>query len=165
MGLIITTKTAEAVEVALREVGVREASGRNDGVPSTRYQQDPWDPSICRRVPWCSIFLLWVFDQVEDGPRLYHTRKQWYRFARVARLWEHWEGCAIREGLAPEPGDLLVMNARGQSDPSATGWHIGITLASTSDRVVTIDGNWKNRVDLVSRPRADPRIVGYLRIR
>lgn len=153
---------AAIVTVALREAGVREATGRNDGVPSRRYQRDPYvEGQLCREVSWCALFVMWVFDQLE-GPRLHHSRAQWYQRAAVSALWSAWTGCEVDD---PEPGDIIVLNDRGESDPSIGGWHCGIIICVTEDRVVSVDGNWRNRVDVVCRERDLDKIVGYLRIR
>jgi hypothetical protein len=157
----LSEHAAALVTTALREVYVKEATGRNDGVPSLRYQKDPYRDGIYRSVPWCAYFVMWVFDQV-DGPKLHHSRRQWWEQGSVKTLYENWAGCEVDE---PEPGDLIVINKRGASDPSPTGWHIGLVVAVTEDKVLSVDGNWGNMVDTVVRHLYAPEIVAFLRIR
>lgn len=145
------------VDVALSQIGVREATGKNDGVPSERYQADPYAPGVFRAVPWCALFVLWCYRVSDWGP-LDRTRRQWYRWANSLNLARALEPFRV-DPLTAQPGDVVVWAHRLESD-SPTGLGSGHTGLITSGRLPsdtweTVEGNLSNRVVLKSRALDD----------
>ena len=147
--------------IAIGEVGTKESTNRNDG-PVQKYQLDPYNSSYVRRVPWCALFVIWCFDQTGGWPKLHHLRTEWWAFANVLTMWDHWEGCSIIG--TPTVNDIVVFDRRGNSD-FGPGGHAGIVIGVSNEHVVSVDGNWNNKVSVVTRRLDDPSILGYLRIK
>ena len=59
-GNLLKTQRGDVVEIALKEVGVREATGNNDGA---RVEQYLASVGLHRGAPWCAAFISWVFKQ------------------------------------------------------------------------------------------------------
>lgn len=160
-------------DVALSQVGVAEATGNNDGVPSLRYQENPWwrpgdDEKLrYRQDPWCGMFAMWCYRASDWGP-FERRQKFWWLFAGVDNLWNSGVAWGWRVPL-PVPGDILVLNRRGRSD-LGSGGHCAIVVdvdlepgARNGGFVTTVDGNWENTVARVTRTVDLAEIVGYLR--
>lgn len=152
--------TPTHILVAIGELGVREATGENDGVPATRYMDGD-------RLPWCAAFVLFCLNQAGYKPPI----NRW--LSRNVNFFEssmkdlgYWMGPAV----IPEAGDLFFMAGRDGSD-SGPGRHMGLVerVDLLGGKLHTIEGNYENRVARVVRTlqRADLRrprsITGYAR--
>lgn len=177
------------IDVALSQVGVAEATGNNDGIPSERYsggKQRPWCADF---VIWCnaqsteprfvtSTWEVWNFPQVdlfEQGMK----KRGWWRpyapseFAAVppGPLGDVIEVSLNRPKEYPRTGDVVFFAGRGASDTKPAGRHVGIVegISWRKDGAVlhTIEGNWKNQVSTVERRLVDAvgqnAITGFAR--
>jgi hypothetical protein len=142
----------DVVDIAVAQVGVAEKPG-NKGLPFERYGLPGEDP-----LPWCARFVRWCFAQAG------HTLPgNPYEIASVTNLEAALEaaGAWLGRKAIPRRGDLLLLNARGQSDAGRGGRHIGIVTSSDSTWVRTVEGNWGDKVARVQRRLDDETIAGY----
>lgn len=162
-----------ALEVAKTQLGVREATGRNDGAAIAAYFD-----GCTRRSPngveartgwatgwdWCAAFASWCgYRALGAGQTAPHGR-------RIA-VWE-----LVRDALeagrfddvsawgsGPRPGDLVIWQRAGDPrKPGQTG-HVSRCESFTGGRLVTIGGNEENRVRRADVTSDLPRAVGVIR--
>jgi hypothetical protein len=149
--------TVEALlKVISDEVGIKELTGKNDGVPSERYMGG-------RQEPWCAHFIAWAFRQI-DLPLpgdVEPTKKRANPLASVAfmeRVFKEAEWFYME----PKPGDVIFFTNRGLSD-RGPGRHCGIVehVDPVARRLVSIEGNVSNMVKRVTHSFASVRVSGY----
>jgi hypothetical protein len=143
-----------ALSVAQSQIGVREATGNNDGIPAQRYSNG-------RREPWCANFISWAYRQA--GHQLPGNQRS---LASVQNM----EDTMKRNGKwfgrgqgTPQPGDIIFFGNRGGSD-RGPGRHVGMVEKVENGRVFTIEGNSSNSVRRRSYPLNASRITGYGRM-
>ncbi len=142
---------ARALASAQSQVGVREATGNNDGTPATRY-------SGGRQEPWCANFVAWNFRQA--GNPLPGNQRM---LASVQYMEDQMKrtGAFIPRGTQqPRPGDIIFFSNRGGSDAGG-GRHVGIVERVENGRVYTVEGNSGNAVRRRDYPLDLARISGY----
>lgn len=140
-----------ALDVARSQVGVREATGRNDGLPANRYSNG-------RREPWCANFVAWSFRQA--GTPLPGNQRS---LASVQYMEDQMKANGMFHRGTPQPGDIIFFANRGGSD-AGRGRHVGIVERVENGRVHTIEGNSSNSVRRRSYDLNNPRISGYGRV-
>jgi len=141
---------AKALAAAQSQVGVREASGNNDGLPSQRYANG-------RREPWCADFVSWCFRQT--GQPLPGNQRS---LASVQHMEDQMKkaGKFLPSGAGqPKPGDIIFFKNR--SSGGGSGRHVGIVEKVEGGKVYTIEGNSSNRVARRSYAVGNGRISGY----
>lgn len=141
------------LELARAELaqGVREATGRNDGVPSERYSDG-------RKEAWCANFVTWLF-RAADCPlpgNHFMLPSVRYLHETLAGL-----GYTLPAGEDPPPGAIVVFRTRVGSD-KGTGWHCGIVDSCRHGALKTIEGNSGDAVAARTYREDDGRIVGFL---
>lgn len=146
------------IDVALSQLGVRELTNKNDGVPAERYAGG-------RQEPWCSHFVLWCFQMcgfmfpgwVQPTPKrinpLAHVKTFHMRLTKEGYIVDH---------VDAGENDIVIFNSRGDSD-AGTGWHIGIVKEVVGGMVHTVEGNSSNGVHERAYPLTDKRIVAFAR--
>jgi cell wall-associated NlpC family hydrolase len=154
-GQFVTANSSQAglraLDAARSQVGVRESTGNNDGIPSQRYMNG-------RREPWCANFVSWTFRQT--GHPLPGNQRS---LASVQYMEDQMKGAGkfIPRGKGtPKPGDIIFFANRGDSDRGG-GRHVGIVEKVENGRVYTIEGNSGNQVARRSYPLNLARISGY----
>lgn len=160
-------------DVAISQVGVTEATGRNDGVPSERYQRNPyWTPGRpeaerVRAVEWCSLFGDWCY-RASDWRPLLITEREWWEGAsstNVARILRA-RGWEIDPALAAV-GDVVVYKRRSGSDRGGgpTAGHLGIVVQRTRvpGYLLSVEGNMSNGVLPILRNLKRERVNGVFR--
>lgn len=103
------------------------------------------DYGLTYRVPWCMIFVWYVFQACGLSRLLYDGRK----IAYVPTL-DTWARDMQLIVTDPQPGDLIIYdwNANDIAD------HIGICTGSTATTITTIEGNADDTVKELTRQRA-----------
>jgi uncharacterized protein (TIGR02594 family) len=128
------------LQLARRDIGVRETLGPNDG---------PWIRRMLARLgakwllgqPWCGGA---VADWILNAGGLV-IPKHWYR----ARAWLDW-GAVLP---APAVGCVVVFERQG-------GGHVGLVVgADSGGRLLVLGGNQGNAVSIAPFDRA--RVLGY----
>ena len=137
-----------ALAAARSQLGVREATGRNDGIPAQRYSNG-------RREPWCANFVAWSFRQA--GKQLPGNQRS---LASVQYMEDQMKKAGRFHRGVPKPGDIIFFKNRGNSDRGG-GRHVGIVERVANGRVYTIEGNSSNAVRRRSYPLNHWRISGY----
>lgn len=149
------------LEVARGELGVREATGRNDGEPAFRYNHGD-------RVPWCASFVLYCLERAGYPVPLRLTDRLPLRNVNALERWCEEQGWWFHPSeFHPEPGDLVFFSWRVDSDAGLkSGRHVGIVERVTETHLQTIEGNTRDRVAKRVRPRRWEQkggITGYAR--
>lgn len=148
------------IVIARSQLGVIEATGRNDGLPALRYAGG--------RVgePWCAHFVAWCFRQADrplpgDVPPTPRVANPLCSVARMERILEEHEW--LRR--VPEPGDIVFFLLRGISD-AGNGRHVGLVETVNTATLTTIEGNSANGVHRRSylRARIGPVVTSYGRV-
>jgi uncharacterized protein (TIGR02594 family) len=139
------------LEIAISQIGVAEATGKNDGIPADRYNSG-------EEKPWCAAFVAWCFEQAKTplpGKPWLLASVQYMedQFKKVGKWTE-------RAKAQPQPGDIVFFGNRGKSD-KGPGRHVGIVEKVDQYHVHTIEGNLSNSVRRASHSRDDRRISGY----
>lgn len=137
-----------ALQQARSQIGVRERTGRNDGIPASRY-------SGGRREPWCANFVSWAFRKA--GKPLPGNQRS---LASVQYMEDQMKKAGKFHRGTPKPGDIIFFKNRGASD-RGPGRHVGIVERVANGRVYTIEGNSGNRVRRRSYSLKNARISGY----
>lgn len=129
----------KVLEVALAEVGTREATGKNDG-PVEKYM-----PAWARGkgMPYCAWFVGWCWEQAL-GKHPYRTRH-----GAVQRIYDEAlkNGVDVRSASEAQPGDAFII-LYGES-----AGHTGFVLRvdELGRRINTVEGNWRNMVGVATR--------------
>lgn len=140
-----------ALGAAQSQIGVREATGNNDGVPAQRYSNG-------RREPWCANFVAWSFRQA--GHPLPGNQRS---LAGVQYMENQMKANGMFHRGTPQPGDIIFFANRGGSDAGG-GRHVGIVERVENGRVHTVEGNSSNSVRRRSYDLNNSRISGYGRV-
>jgi hypothetical protein len=155
-----------ALEIAQREIGIHEATGKNDGIPAKKYMRGD-------KLAWCAGFVLYCFDESDsvdvwdagldgaegDDSDYWKLRNvdTMEKFLKERGVWFGWN-------LPPEPGDIIFFADRGGSDPSKSGRHVGIVESFDGAAIVTVEGNLGNAVKRGLHDCDSPRITGFARL-
>ena len=155
------------VRVALSQVGIREATGRNDGPQIARYFEGCTRTVGGRELAtgwatgwdWCAAFASWV---------LHVAGAKWIgRRIAVRELCEDARAAGRLEtspSYRPKPGDLWI-GARGGGDPLLGGTgHVRVFVAAASaSEYRGIGGNEANAVTDAVHRYADPTWRAWIR--
>ncbi len=154
-----TLKLSRLLDIARKQVGVKEDTGNNDGEPSRRYAGG-------RQEPWCGHFVAWVFRNagVRIPDDMIPTTKQHNPLASVS----HMERVFKDRGwhyMEPMPGDVVFFASRGQSD-EGPGRHVGIVemVDAKTKTFSTIEGNLSNAVRRKTHSLNNPQVSGFGRM-
>lgn len=155
-----------ALEIAQKEIGIHEATGKNDGIPAKKYMRGD-------KLAWCAGFLLYCFDEAStidiwdaglDGEEGKDSDYWKLRKVETMELYLKERGVWFGWNLEPMPGDIVFFADRGGSDPSKSGRHTGIVEAFDGTTISTIEGNLGNAVKRAQHDWDSPRITGFARI-
>ncbi|GGG60470.1 CHAP domain-containing protein [Hymenobacter glacieicola] len=132
--------------VYLSQVGVREATGRNDGARVEAYLREIGLP---KGYQWCSAFCVWCFRQAGIKAPSYGMARSWFTPARLLYR-QGWEQRPAELGhgnlrrrhaprLLPQPGDLVGYRFSG----SVAINHVGFLDSDwgSGPSVTTVEGN------------------------
>lgn len=132
------------LEIAERELGVREIAGPKSNQRIIEYHQHTSLKADDEAVPWCASFICWCIDKaIESGWKgSPSTNKAW------ARSYLSW-GKSSKN--APKTGDIAVFS-RGTSKSSG---HVAIFLEFTKlgTMVKVVGGNQGDAVTITEYPR------------
>ena len=171
------------LEYAKSKIGVREATGKNDGPEIDIFTGG-------RHEPWCAHFVAWCFRMagaplpgdvapnkktpnpiawVEGMERQLKKAKRWTARVVPDEIPDDLiHAISIFDGqtlATPEPGDIIFFADRMGSDaPSSSGQrHVEIveTIDDVLGNVHTIGGNKGNRVGRFRYKMSDKKIIGY----
>jgi hypothetical protein len=145
-----------ALDIAISQLGVQEATGHNDGIPATRYMRGD-------KLAWCAGFCLYCND-VSDDENVALTTKDHYTMRSVSGFIAEAKRRKffVSPTAAPLPNDFIFFG-NTDSDVGVRGSHIGIveSVDTAARRITTIEGNYGNKVARVAHRLGDRTIVGF----
>ena len=162
-----------AIDIAISQLGVLEATGHNDGVPSERYMRGD-------NLAWCAGFALWCFESSDNiaiwdaglGPDEGADSDYW-KLRKVSTMKAYLDdrGLGLGGNIVPHRNDLVFFGDRGASD-AGDGSHVGIVEAvnppTGGDQegwsITTIEGNLGNKVSRLTHQIPNSRIIGFARV-
>jgi peptidoglycan hydrolase-like protein with peptidoglycan-binding domain len=154
---VFSKERQKFIELAFKEhsLGVKEIpDGSNKGGEVDKYLAG------MGAVPWCALFISWLFKQVTGRYPLMKLQAHVQTGINLAKK----EGRFIpkgQKGYTPTPGDLAVW-----SFPKGAG-HVSVVVATDENgtKINTIGGNEGNRVKLGLRTLAsESSLVGFIRL-
>lgn len=143
------------VDVALSQLGIKEATGKNDGIPAERYMRGD-------KYAWCAGFVLWC-NSKSDDVKIAQNDKEYYFCRAVANMEAHLKKKGWLHSGPPQKNDIVFFSSRGASDAGA-GRHVGLVESVDVDFVYTVEGNTSNSVARRKYRLTDTYITGYGRI-
>ena len=127
MAVKIMAKASELLEIARKQLGVREAPPGSNNV---RYNTWYYGREVSgASYPWCMVFVQWVFDQA--GVKLPVRTASCGRMMDDAKRAGNWVTKDFR------PGDVLIFNFPG----GAATDHCGILKEIRNGKALTFEGN------------------------
>lgn len=141
-----------ALEEAIANIGIMEASGHNDGIAIRKFQENI---SWLEGKAWCASFVSYCFKvaaEKEGIPRLFRHEPSVNKLAELAKE----KGWYITKD--PEPGDVFLILDSENWNKS----HTGFVKEAKKDEIKTVEGNFKNQV--YSRWLDKQRIAAYMRV-
>lgn len=127
------------IAIARKEIGYKES-----GVNITKYNEwadenEFWFTKV-QGLAWCGTFVAWCFWELADK---YHFTNGDICLDDKCCWVDHWAenfSKANRYMFSPIAGDLAFKNG-----------HMGIVVASSKINVTTIEGNYNDKVDMITR--------------
>lgn len=125
-----------------------------------------------RAEPWCGHFVAWCHHEagivipgyVKPSPTVASPLAGVQFLEDTFKKHGWWWPVGDMKLGVPSAGDLVFLNRRGQSD-KGPGRHVGIVERVDGPYVVSIDGNWGDRVARVRRVMISPLISGFGRMK
>ncbi len=144
----------ELINLARSQIGLKEATGNNDGPEIEKFTGN-------RKEPWCAHFVAWLFREIGKPlpTDIKPSISQHNPLASVSHMKKVFDK---NKWTVAEPvvGGVVFFTTRGQSD-SGPGRHVGVIESVESDCFFTIEGNWGNSVKRVKRKKSDKTIWSY----
>lgn len=147
------------LEFARNQVGIKEATGNNDGTAIAIFTGG-------RKEPWCAHFVAWCY-RTAGKPipgDIVPTETKANPLASVSHMERVFKDL---EWLYREPkvGDVVFFKSRGGSD-SGPGRHVGLveSIDVKTGSITTIEGNLSNAVKRTIHKLDNPRISGFGRL-
>ena len=118
------------VEQARKAIGIREATGQNDGPVVDEILASVGLEGT--KAPWCAAFIVWVGDKTFSKILNPYPRSGWSPNFLVKPTWDRERG-----GRPLEPADVfgIWFNSMGRVA------HVGLVEKNEGDWLVTIEGN------------------------
>lgn len=137
----IKTYKGQVIDLLLTQVGVKELTGKNDGVEVESYLKSV---GLGKGYAWCQAFLYWGFDNVAK------TTNSTNPMPKTAGVLDNWNKSAkyqVSKNDKPQVGDVFVMDfGKGQG-------HTGLIIAVEGDYIITVEGNTSADPTLASEDR------------
>ena len=149
----------KAIDIAIREIGVAEATGKNDGIPAERYMRGD-------ELRWCAGFVLFCNEHADEDAPLARSTKEYYRLRSVSALMAEAKarGWWFTRGTRDVERNDVVIFGETDSDVGVVGNHTGIVETATASTIGTVEGNTSDKVARRSYPLGSHTILGFIRI-
>lgn len=151
---LTSNKALNALALAKSQIGVREATGNNDGAQINEYRN-----GSTARTQWCASFASWCFGRGQGSNNSktfgYEQSSQAMRVkAEKAGYYS-----TLGSGYVPKPGDIAIWKK------SASTGHVGIVEKVNADGSYTIiEGNCGDAVQRMTRRSSDANLHGFIRM-
>ena len=118
------------IEQARQAIGIREATGRNDGSLVDQILSSVGLEGT--KAPWCAAFVVWVGDKAFTRPLNPYPRTAWSPIMLTRPTWDR-----QRRGVPLKPADVfgIWFNSMGRVA------HVGLVEKNEGEWLVTIEGN------------------------
>jgi hypothetical protein len=121
-----TTLALRALEVARTQLGVREATGHNDGAAVESYLRSV---GLGKGYAWCASFIYWCFNQAAKALGVSNP------LAQTGGVLDHLAKTHGQIVHTPQVGDIFIMDfGEGKG-------HTGIVKEVRGNMIVTVEGN------------------------
>jgi hypothetical protein len=121
-----STLALRALEVARTQLGVREATGHNDGAAVESYLRSV---GLGKGYAWCASFVYWCYSQAAKALVVGNPLTQ------TGGVLDHWARTRGQKVSVPQVGDIFIMDfGEGKG-------HTGLVKEVRGSMVVTIEGN------------------------
>ena len=149
----------KALELAESQVGVKENGFSNDSTQIRKYKN-----GAVNNKPWCGSFASWLFGAGQNGTNSktfgYSMHSQEIR----RRATEAGFYATKNSGYTPQVGDLMIIKYPSKNGKDGGG-HVGIiTKVNDNGTFETIEGNYSNSVNRVSRSMATADLHGFVKM-
>ena len=161
-----------ALEIARTQLGVREASGKNDGAQIAQYFDGSTRLTNGKELPtgwlpgweWCAAFASWCGWRASgSGEQPPHGRRiAVWELVRDARQLGRFDEISAW-GRGPRPGDLVVWRRSGDPRIEGQTGHVSRCISWDGVSLRTIGGNEENRVREADTSADLWRAVGVIR--
>jgi hypothetical protein len=161
-----------ALDRARSQLGVKEATGNNDGPDIAKYfagatriingQEKPtgWSAGW----EWCAAFASWCAFEAQQGAETvpHGWRIAVWELVRDARASGAWRDWTVGASSGPRPGDLVIYRRKGDPrQPGQTG-HVARCVTWDGSRLVSIGGNEQNAVIQQDNAARLGDVVGFI---
>lgn len=121
-----STIAGNALRIAATQLGVREATGHNDGPAVESYLRSV---GLGKGYAWCASFVYWCFNQAAKEAGVPNPLPQ------TGGVLDHLSKTKGAIVHTPQPGDVFIMDfGEGKG-------HTGIVKEVRADKIFTIEGN------------------------
>lgn len=150
-------KLSRLLDIARKQIGVAEDTGKNDGEPVKRYAGG-------RQEPWCAHFVVWLYRNagLSIPGDVIPMQERANPLASVSFMEQVFKDHEWHY-MEPMPGDIVFFKTRGASD-AGPGRHCGIVEMVDTKNFSTIEGNLGNAVRRKTHSRNNPQITGFGRM-
>lgn len=138
----IINSNAPWLEIAKKEIGVKEIAGKENNPRIIEYAQTTTLKAQDDETSWCSSFVNWCMKQA----KIKGTG------SAAARSWLTW-GKSIS---TPQIGCVVVF---WRNDPKSSSGHVAFYVGETSSSILVLGGNQNNQVCVASYPKT--RFLDY----
>ena len=129
------------IEIARRELGVREVPGSRDNPRIIEYHRATRLMATEDEVPWCASFMNWVLEQAKMKRSFSAAARSFLGVGQVLRSYRRYAMVVFRRGGAAWQG------------------HVGFAMAETRTHVQVLGGNQGDKVSLAWFPKSS--VLGY----
>ena len=143
-----SSRSTRAAKLAVSQIGVKEATGNNDGQQVEKYQ---YNSKGLKGAPWCSSFFNWCYNPRHiKGKNVLGMNDADVPSSQAVLRKAKEEGCFVQASsistYVPHVGDGIVW----RSDKDHAKGHIGIVVEVRKDgSFVTVQGNNHDAVERV----------------
>lgn len=166
MAEVIYTIILKILELAESQIGYTETGNNHNkyaqyfDTPKSKGGPYPWFNGKKQNVPWCAIFICWLFVMVlgPDKARefLGCPEPADNCAAGVPYLWEYLKkkGYQVKDKSKGQPGDIIFLNGNK---------HVGIIFQVKDGKYITIEGNKSNKVAKGNYSVTSSTVYGIMR--
>lgn len=145
-------QASKIASIAKNEIGTKESGSNNIKYNTWFYGRKVSGSSY----PWCAVFISWCGNQagISTGILPHYTSASQYKehYADLGRYYKY------SSGYTPKVGDLVFIDWGGRHGSID---HVGIVVESKNGYIVTVEGNYSDKVSTNKYSLTSGKIVGY----